>query len=175
MPLDLQVRLRVLESHCEPGGLDGRDRYRRSRIAATNRDPYQAVKSGKLREDLLYRLQVVPLHVPLRERTGDIAVLTSYFLAQLNERGSTNKTFSPPPSSAWSATTGRATCVSYAMSYSAHGSWPTAARSRSPCFSARPYSGPYPRRHGIPGVGRRIARRSRAPADPPHGAALPHA
>ena len=98
MPLDLQVRLlRVLESHSvsrvgSTGAIDTDVRV----IAATNRDPYQAVKSGKLREDLLYRLQVVPLHVPpLRERTGDIAVLTSYFLAQLNERGSTNKTFSP--------------------------------------------------------------------------------
>ena len=98
MPLDLQVRLlRVLESHTvsrvgstETIATDVRV------IAATNRDPYQAVKSGKLREDLLYRLQVVPLHVPpLRERTGDIALLTGHFLSQLNEKGSTNKMFSP--------------------------------------------------------------------------------
>jgi DNA-binding NtrC family response regulator len=98
MPPDLQVRLlRVLESHTvsRVGSSDTIETDVRV-IAATNRDPYQAVKSGKLREDLLYRLQVVPLHVPpLRERKGDIAVLTSYFLAQLNEKGSTTKMFSP--------------------------------------------------------------------------------
>jgi DNA-binding NtrC family response regulator len=98
MPPDLQVRLlRVLETHTvsRVGSSDTIKTDVRV-IAATNRDPYQAVKSGKLREDLLYRLQVVPLHVPpLRERKGDIAVLTSYFLAQLNEKGSTTKMFSP--------------------------------------------------------------------------------
>jgi DNA-binding NtrC family response regulator len=98
MPPDLQVRLlRVLESHSvsRVGSTDTIDTDVRV-IAATNRDPYQAVKSGKLREDLLYRLQVVPLHVPpLRERTGDIALLTAHFLTQLNEKGSTSKMFSP--------------------------------------------------------------------------------
>jgi two-component system response regulator AtoC len=54
------------------------------------------VKSGKLREDLLYRLQVVPLHVPpLRERAGDITRLTLHFLESLNQRGSSTKQFSP--------------------------------------------------------------------------------
>jgi len=48
-----------------------------------------------LREDLLYRLQVVPLHVPpLRARAGDVRLLASYFLSQLNETGRTSKTFS---------------------------------------------------------------------------------
>jgi len=98
MPLDLQVRLlRVLETRAvsRVGSTDTIATDVRV-IAATNRDPYQAVKAGKLREDLLYRLQVVPLHVPpLRERKGDIALLTSYFLAQLNEKGQTNKVFSP--------------------------------------------------------------------------------
>ena len=98
MPLDLQVRLlRVLETHTV-SRVGSTDTIRTDVrvIAATNRDPYRAVKAGKLREDLLYRLQVVPLHVPpLRERKGDIAVLTSYFLAQLNEKGATSKMFSP--------------------------------------------------------------------------------
>jgi DNA-binding NtrC family response regulator len=98
MPLDLQVRLlRVLESRTvsrvgssEAIGIDVRV------IAATNRDPYEAVKNGKLREDLLYRLQVVPLHIPpLRERPGDIAQLARYFVDELNRKSSVHKMFSP--------------------------------------------------------------------------------
>jgi DNA-binding NtrC family response regulator len=98
MPLDLQVRLlRVLETRAVSRvGSTETIRTDVRVIAATNRDPYQAVKAGKLREDLLYRLQVVPLHVPpLRERKGDIALLTHYFLKQLNDKGGTNKAFSP--------------------------------------------------------------------------------
>jgi DNA-binding NtrC family response regulator len=98
MPADLQVRLlRVLESRMvtRVGSTDAIPVDVRV-IAATNRDPYDAVKAGKLREDLLYRLQVVPLHVPpLRERAGDITRLTLHFLSSLNTRGSTAKAFSP--------------------------------------------------------------------------------
>lgn len=52
-------------------------------IAATNRDPLQAVKDGKLREDLYYRLNVFQLNTPpLRQRPEDIKRLTQYFLAK---------------------------------------------------------------------------------------------
>src|SRR5207253_2502487 len=51
-------------------------------IAATNTNPEQAVQSALLREDLYYRLRVVPIHVPsLRERPEDIPLLAERFLA----------------------------------------------------------------------------------------------
>ena len=96
MPIELQVKLlRVLETGTlnriggdQPVEVDVRV------IAATNRDPQKAVNDGKLREDLLYRLQVFPIHMPpLRERGDDIQLLADYFLGQLNERQATAKRF----------------------------------------------------------------------------------
>jgi two-component system response regulator AtoC len=96
MPIELQVKLlRVLETGAlnriggdAPVEVDVRV------VAATNRDPQKAVNDGKLREDLLYRLQVFPIHMPpLGERGEDIQLLADYFLAQLNERQGTTKRF----------------------------------------------------------------------------------
>ncbi len=96
MPIELQVKLlRVLETGTvvriggdQPVEVDVRV------IAATNRDPQKAVNDGKMREDLLYRLQVFPIHMPpLRERGDDVQLLADYFLGQLNERQGTGKVF----------------------------------------------------------------------------------
>ncbi|MBA4416633.1 MAG: DNA-binding response regulator [Syntrophus sp. (in: bacteria)] len=55
-------------------------------IAATNRNLEELVKEGKFREDLYYRLNVVPIHIPpLRERKQDIPLLFSYFLERSNQ------------------------------------------------------------------------------------------
>ncbi len=56
-------------------------------IAATNRNLLQAVKDGKFREDLFYRLNVFPINVPpLRERPEDIPALTDYFIEKFNRK-----------------------------------------------------------------------------------------
>ncbi|HKI02781.1 MAG TPA: sigma-54 dependent transcriptional regulator [Thermoanaerobaculia bacterium] len=96
MPIELQVKLlRVLETGtvARIGGDQAVDVDVRV-VAATNRDPQKAVQEGKMREDLLYRLQVFPIHMPpLSERGDDVQLLADYFLGQLNERQGTSKQF----------------------------------------------------------------------------------
>lgn len=60
-------------------------------IAATNRELMQSVKDGTFREDLFYRLSVVPITMPpLRERKSDIPYLTNYFLEKYNKKRGKN-------------------------------------------------------------------------------------
>jgi DNA-binding NtrC family response regulator len=97
MPIDLQVKLlRVLETNTvmRVGG-DTTTKVDVRTIAATNRPTDVAVRDGKLREDLLYRLNVFPIVIPpLRERPGDVVMLAEHFVEQLNQTNGTSKTLS---------------------------------------------------------------------------------
>jgi two-component system, NtrC family, response regulator AtoC len=98
MPPALQVKLlRVLETgtFMRVGSTAAQEADVRV-IAATNRDPAQAVAEGTLREDLFYRLNVFPILLPtLRERVQDIPLLVSHFLQEIGRREGAVKRASP--------------------------------------------------------------------------------
>jgi DNA-binding NtrC family response regulator len=98
MPLDLQVKLlRVLETgtFMRVGSTTVQQTDVRL-VAATNRDPMDAVQAGRLREDLFYRLNVFPIALPtLRERGGDVELLAEHFLAEVSAREGAAKSLSP--------------------------------------------------------------------------------
>ena len=87
LPLNIQAKLlRFLESgECQAVGQTHADKVNVRVIAATHRDLFNEAKQGRFREDLFYRLNVVPLQLPaLRERQGDIAHLLEQLTQQLS-------------------------------------------------------------------------------------------
>ncbi len=89
MDMGLQSKLlRFLQNHrfTRVGGTESLATDSRV-IAATNKDPLTQVENGELREDLYYRLNVVPINIPpLRDRPEDIPVLAQYFLTMMGDK-----------------------------------------------------------------------------------------
>jgi DNA-binding NtrC family response regulator len=88
IPLHLQVKLlKVLQTRqFEPVGSSRTIEVDVRIIAATNRDLEEAIQKREFREDLYYRLNVIPLRIPsLRERKSDIPILIKHFVQQFNQ------------------------------------------------------------------------------------------
>ena len=98
LPLSLQVKLlTVIQERkvMRVGGSESKSVDIRI-IAATNRDIQKMVKEGEFREDLYYRLNVIPVVIPpLRHRKEDIPPLVHYFLAKFNGKYQLNKKVTP--------------------------------------------------------------------------------
>lgn len=90
MPAEAQTKLlRVLQQgEFTPVGGNRMQKTNVRILCATHRDLKQLIKNGEFREDLYYRLHVVPVRVPaLRERAEDIALLADHFLQKASEKG----------------------------------------------------------------------------------------
>ncbi len=98
MPLEAQTRLlRVLQEgeYTAVGGITPVRADVRI-VAATNKDLRQLIAQGQFREDVFFRLNVVPLRLPpLRERTEDIPDLARHFLTEISREGLEQKTIEP--------------------------------------------------------------------------------
>jgi transcriptional regulator with PAS, ATPase and Fis domain len=99
MPVDLQPKLlRVLQEKAyQPVGSEKMREADFRLICSTNRDPFEAINEGMLREDLYYRINTIEIRIPpLRDRMDDVPVLAEYFLKQFGEKYErSNPRFSP--------------------------------------------------------------------------------
>lgn len=98
LPLGLQAKLlRVLETgECERLGSNRTTKVDIRLLCATARDLKKEVEEGRFRQDLLYRLSVIPLQMPsLRERKEDIPLLVNYFLREFSQKRDMQLTLSP--------------------------------------------------------------------------------
>ena len=99
LPLSFQVKLLRALQEKEHRRLGGTKviKFDARIVAATNRDLHKSVKEGEFREDLLFRLNVIPIRIPpLRERQGDVQLLADWFLKIYCEPDSgATKTFDP--------------------------------------------------------------------------------
>lgn len=98
MPLVLQAKLlRVLQDQqVRPVGSDRTISIEVRLITATNKNLEKAVEQGTFREDLFYRLQVIPIHLPpLRARRSDIPLLLQHFLERANRKYGRNAQLTP--------------------------------------------------------------------------------
>jgi Nif-specific regulatory protein len=88
MPMYLQAKLlrAIQEKEVEPVGSESKIKVDIRIISATNREPMELIKGGKLREDLYYRLNVVEIKVPLlKERKEDVPVLVQHFIEKYSK------------------------------------------------------------------------------------------
>lgn len=98
LPARVQVKLlRVLqEKEVTPVGSTKAIQVNVQIIAATNRNLEKMVEDGSFREDLFYRINVIPIQIPpLRERLEDVPLLAFHFIQQLNEKYNKNYHLSP--------------------------------------------------------------------------------
>ncbi len=98
VPMHLQVKLlrAIQEGEVASVGSEKTDNIDVRIIAASNKDLKQAVKQGKFREDLFYRLNVVSLRIPpLRERRSDIPLLVEHFIQKFQPETRSVKTVEP--------------------------------------------------------------------------------
>lgn len=98
MPLHMQVKLLdfIQDGTFQRVGGTKKITVNTRIIAATNRDLKQMSEKGYFRQDLYFRLNVIPLHIPpLRERRGDIDALANYFVMKLNKKYNTHKKLAP--------------------------------------------------------------------------------
>lgn len=97
MPPEAQTRLLRVLQEGEFTTVGGRQPVKANVriVAATHRDLRQAIRAGSFREDLFYRLNVVPIRLPpLRERSEDIPILARHFLDRVQQSGLPSKTLS---------------------------------------------------------------------------------